>query len=49
MQFFGCENERELEEQRLRFTRKYISNLQWLFKTWFLIENSTGTVIGGVY
>ena len=46
MQFFGCENERELEEQRLRFTRKYISNLQWSFKTWFLIENITGTVIG---
>lgn len=45
-QFFDCQSDEALEEERIRFQKKYISNLQWSFKNWLFVEKTSGKVIG---
>lgn len=46
MEFFGCQTEAEHHLVRERFLQKFVSNLQWSYKNWYLIEKMTGQVIG---
>lgn len=46
MDFFGCQSESEHAFVRERFLQKFVSNLQWSYKNWYLIEKATGRVIG---